>query len=55
MQNELDALDNNKTLELTLLHPDKHIIDCKWVYKVKYNPHGSIQGFKTRLVARGDK
>uniref|UniRef100_A0A1Y1NHZ0 Retrovirus-related Pol polyprotein from transposon TNT 1-94 n=1 Tax=Photinus pyralis TaxID=7054 RepID=A0A1Y1NHZ0_PHOPY len=49
---ELAALEENKTWELTVKPPDKHIIDSKWVFKVKRTPEGNISRFKSRLCAR---
>ncbi|XP_020255452.1 uncharacterized protein LOC109832512 [Asparagus officinalis] len=53
MAHELQALEANKTWHLTPLPPGKHTIGCKWVYKIKYKPDGSIERYKARLVAKG--
>jgi hypothetical protein len=53
MDEEMAALDANKTWELVLLPERKKAIGCKWVYKVKHNSDGSISRYKTRLVAKG--
>lgn len=37
MQEELSALEANKTWELVPKQPDMNIIGVKWVYKVKYH------------------
>ena len=55
MQLELDALESNETWDLVPLPADKHVIDSKWVYKVKYRADGTVERCKARLVARGDK
>ena len=50
---ELLALENNKTWVLTTLPVGKKPIGCKWVFKVKYKPDGTIERYKARLVAKG--
>jgi len=43
----------NKTWEIIDKPNDKNIVDCKWVFKIKYNSKGDIERYKTRLVAKG--
>lgn len=30
-----------------------HLVDCRWVYTIKHKPDGTIERYKTRLVAKG--
>ncbi len=53
MDEEMTALDANKTWELVPLPEGKKAIRCKWVYKVKHNSDGSISEYKARLEAKG--
>lgn len=53
MQTELNALESNNTWEITDLPPNKRVVGCKWIFKVKYKADGSLDRYKARLVAKG--
>uniref|UniRef100_A0A2N9HB81 Integrase catalytic domain-containing protein n=1 Tax=Fagus sylvatica TaxID=28930 RepID=A0A2N9HB81_FAGSY len=53
MTDELDALHKTHTWDMTTLPPGKSAVGCKWVYKIKTRADGSVERYKTRLVARG--
>ena len=53
MDKEIQALEKTHTWVLTPLPPSKRPIGCKWVYKVKLNPDGTLERYKARLVAKG--
>ena len=50
MDEEMLALDANRTWELVALPYGKKAIRCKWVDKIKFNADVSISKYKTRLV-----
>ena len=50
---EIDSIIKNKTWILVDLPPGAKTIGCKWIFKRKYNPDGSIDKYKARLVAKG--
>lgn len=52
-QAEYDSLVENKTWELVPLPSNRQTIDCKWVFRSKYDKDGNIERYKGRLVARG--
>lgn len=53
MKNEIKSLNENKTWTLEKLPAGFRAIPCKWVYKVKQNPDGSVDRLKARLVIKG--
>ena len=53
MDEEFSALQLNQMWTLTSLPTEQKSIGCKWVYKIKYNSDGSVDRYKTRLVAKG--
>lgn len=53
MLDEFEALKKKEAWTLVLYKPHMKAIDCKWVYKVKHNPDGTVSRLKARLVAKG--
>lgn len=53
MAQEFDALISNGTWTLCPRPSNQHVIRNKWVYRIKQKPDGSIERFKTWLVAKG--
>ncbi|CAM8954035.1 unnamed protein product [Rhodiola kirilowii] len=53
MDNEIRALETNNTWILVALPLDKTLVDCNWIYKIKYLSDGTVERYKARLVARG--
>ncbi|KAL0383034.1 UNVERIFIED_CONTAM: Retrovirus-related Pol polyprotein from transposon TNT 1-94 [Sesamum calycinum] len=55
VKSEMDSIVSNGTWELVDLPPGCTTIGCKWIFKKKLRPDGSIDKFKARLVAKGFK
>jgi histone deacetylase 1/2 len=55
MNDEYQALMDNKTWHLVPPSSTRNIIDCKWVFRIKKNADGTIDRYKARLVAKGFK
>lgn len=53
MQDEFDALIKNNTWTLVPTTVDMNIVGNKWVFRTKFHSYGSLQKYKTRLVAKG--
>ena len=52
MKEEFDALSKNHTWDLVALPFGKSMVGCKWIYKIKTHFDGSIERYKTFLVAK---
>ncbi|CAN1176981.1 Retrovirus-related Pol polyprotein from transposon TNT 1-94 [Linum perenne] len=53
MDEELTALDDNHTWSIVPRPPRCPVIGSKWVYTIKYQPDGTVDRYKARLVAQG--
>ena len=50
---EFNALLENSTFKPIKLPPNHKAIGCRWVFKLKRKPNGSIDKYKACLVAKG--
>jgi histone deacetylase 1/2 len=55
MNDEYQALIENKTWHLVPPSSTHNIIDCKWVFHIKTNVDDTIDRYKARLLAKGFK
>ncbi|KAG9458307.1 hypothetical protein H6P81_002815 [Aristolochia fimbriata] len=53
IQEELNSMDKNKVWELVELPEGRQPKGCKWIFKKKLKPDGTIDRYKARLVAKG--
>ena len=53
--NEYGALIDNNTWTVEDLPPGKKAIGSQWVFKVKFQSDGTVERYKARLVAMGNK
>jgi len=53
ISSKLTALMRHNTWQLVPPPTDCNIVSCKWVFRVKRHANGSVDLFKTRLVAKG--
>lgn len=51
MKTELDTLERHNAWTVVPLPKGKNVIECKWVYKIKFYSDGSVERYKARLVA----
>ena len=53
MNEEMKALTSRETWELVSAPTDAVLVDCRWVFTLKYRPDDSVDRYKARLVAKG--
>ena len=53
MDEEIKALASKETWKLVSAPTDAVIVSCRWVFTLKYRLDGSVDRYKTRLVAKG--
>nr|XP_016435629.1 PREDICTED: uncharacterized mitochondrial protein AtMg00810-like [Nicotiana tabacum] len=53
MQQEVKALEDNKTWDIVTLRAGKSTTGSTWVYKIKYKSNREVKRFKARLVVKG--
>lgn len=53
MQREYDSLIANNVFKLVDRPSNVNVVQCKWVFKLKYDSSGNFEKYKARLVARG--
>ncbi|RDX97989.1 hypothetical protein CR513_19160, partial [Mucuna pruriens] len=53
MKEEMEALEKNSTWEIVDRPKDKRAVGCRWIYTVKCKSDGTLERYKTRLVAKG--
>nr|XP_018622536.1 uncharacterized mitochondrial protein AtMg00820-like [Nicotiana tomentosiformis] len=53
MQEEINTLHQNKTWTLVPKAPSMNIVGSRWVFKTKLKDDGSIDRYKSKLVAKG--
>ncbi|RDX76610.1 Copia protein, partial [Mucuna pruriens] len=49
----MNALEKNNTWEMVDMPKRKNIVDCMWIFTVKYKVDGSHERYKARLVTKG--
>ena len=55
IQKEFTSLTDNETWVTTTIPKNRKALPCKWVFDIKYNPGGTIEKYKARLVIKGFK
>ena len=52
MSREFTSTNENRTWDLEEASQHMNVVGCRWVFTIKYNPDGSIDIYKARIVAK---
>ena len=55
VDSKIESIMRNYTWELVDHPSDNKLLGCKWIFKKKMKADGSIEKYKTRLIAKGYK
>jgi len=53
MEAEFNALHRNNTWDLLSWSSTKTLVGCKWVFRIKRHPNGSLDCYEAQLIAKG--
>ena len=53
MCEEFEALIHNGTWDLIPPHMSQNLVRCKWVFRIRCVKDGTIEHYKSRLIAKG--
>lgn len=53
IKNEYNSLIKSITWTLTKLPFGRHLIGCKWVFRIKYKMDSQVDEYKAHLLAKG--
>ena len=53
IEDEMSALNKNKTWDIVDRPENHNVVGSKWVFKIKHKADGSVDRYKARLVAKG--
>ena len=53
MEDEMRSMSSNDVWDLEKIPKGAKTVDCKWVYKIKYDSNENVEKYKARLVVKG--
>lgn len=50
---DMSAQQENGTMSMVPRRPDMNVLECRWIFIIKWNVDGTVRQLKARLVAKG--